>query len=84
MRYENYVIAKETKDYVLYRYGEGERDTHKCSKYLCVGGPFAGEYRTQVDTYEKYQGFNNANGKGRDRLNPASRHSLIWVSLDLL
>ena len=81
-------IVKETPTYVLVDYNN-PTDQYICAptkekKFLCIGGPFAGQLKASVQVTGYYMGFNRADAKGIGRKLGRRMLSRIWVYDELL
>ena len=70
-------LVRETNKYEVweYEYSSGRKFTSKLTKYLCIGGPLDGQYKSTASANPKeYFGFNAAGAS-------PNRHVLIHKSI---
>jgi hypothetical protein len=80
-------IVNETAKYVVYEHEDGyyAGKTTKEKKFLCIGGPFAEEFKSRSQINGEYHGFNkSAHSAGSWRDRKAIAHTMVWIHKDLL
>ena len=51
-----------------------------CAKYLCIGGPTAGDWLTTLEVDDSYYQFNASRGAYRGRkARPAEYHTMVFI-----
>lgn len=78
-------IVKETPKFVEYEWGHylgnGRAQITREKKFLCVGGPHAGQMKANCQLHPNtYFAFNSAGGRRRTR----HKHSQIYIHQSLL
>lgn len=72
-------LVRETDKYAIFNisYGGSHSNETKEKKFLCIGGPFAGEYKSWSQIYDlKYHSFNSSGG------NPG--HTMVYIHKSIL